>query len=334
VPGSENAAAVNSIDETLLRLLACPYDGAGLRFENGALECPRAHIFAIEHGVPVFTEHPRREPFPLNMRALPKAGTLDRARQPESIDPFVNDWIVNTNGNLYWRARGRLVRYPIPRWAFAPGNGKTLLDIGCSWGRWSIAAAHAGFHPIGLDLHLDALAAAVRVSRQLNASCKFLCAGAENLPLASRSVDFVLSYSVLQHIDKPAVLRAFQEVARVLKPGGVCMIQLPNKAGPLSLLQQLRRGFREARTGSFEMRYWSRKEILRAFAAAGLVNVRITADGFLSQNPQLRDLDLLTAAGKLIVLASSAGHKAAGALPVLTRVADSLWIEARKPATR
>ena len=79
------------------------------------------------------------------------------------------------------------------------------------------------------------------------------------------------------------------------------------------------------------MRYWSRAEILGGLADAGLVDARIRTDGFLSQNPQLSDLDLLTPAGKLIVIASYAGRKAANALPILTRVADSLWIEARAP---
>lgn len=83
----------------------------------------------------------------------------------QQIDTFVNDWIVNTNGNLYWRVRGKLPRYPIPNWRFGSGNGKVLVDIGCGWGRWSIAAAHAGFEPIGVDVHIDGLAAASRVAR-------------------------------------------------------------------------------------------------------------------------------------------------------------------------
>ncbi len=57
--------------------------------------------------------------------------------------------------------------------------------------------------------------------------------------------------------------------------------------------------------------------------------MQIHTDGFLSQNPQLSDLDLLTPAGKLVVIASYAGRKAANALPILTLAADSLWIEAQ-----
>jgi SAM-dependent methyltransferase/uncharacterized protein YbaR (Trm112 family) len=321
----------SQFNHSLLSVLACPADHSALRVESDSLLCENAHRFAIENGVPVFTAAPRRELVPRNMAPCPHRET-DGAATTEQIDPFVNDWIVNTNGNLYWRVRGRLPRYPIPRWPFPEGQRKVLVDIGCSWGRWSIAAARAGYHPIGLDVHVDALQAAGRVSRQLGVATDFLCSDADRLPFRSASVDCVFSYSVLQHIDREKVLRVFQEAARVLKPGGVCLFQLPNTFGLLSLLQQLKRGFREARPGTFEMRYWSRKSIRRGWQSAGLHGVSIRADGFFSQNPQLSDLDLLSPMGKLIILASYAGRKAADAIPILTRVADSLWIEAHAPS--
>jgi 2-polyprenyl-3-methyl-5-hydroxy-6-metoxy-1,4-benzoquinol methylase len=315
------------LGESLLRVLACPHDHTLLRVTGEAIVCEQGHRFALEHGVPVFTENPRREAVPLNLPPRPQLHAGDA--NWGAIDPFVNDWIVNTNGNLYWRVRGRLPRYPIPDWPFGSGEGKTLLDIGCSWGRWCVSAARAGFRPIGIDVHIDALAAAARILQQLDTKCQYVCGDADMLPVRSHGIDCVFSYSVLQHIDKPKVLRIFREIARVLKPGGRCLIQLPNILGPLSFAQQLKRGFREAKPETFEMRYWSRKAIRESLRGAGLCDVQIHADGFFSQNPQLSDLDLLTPAGKLVVLASYAGRKAANALPILTRVADSLWIEAR-----
>lgn len=324
-----------SLNDALLRILACPNDHTKLRVENGALVCERAHQFPFEDGIPIFAENPRREPIPLNMGPCPHPSDGPHAAaQSEQIDPFVNDWIVNTNGNLYWRARGRLPRYPIPDWPFGAGKGQVMVDIGCSWGRWSIAAARGGFVPVGTDVHVDALAAAAHVSQQLGARADFICCDAEHLPFQSGSVDFVFSYSVLQHLDKSKVRGIFQEISRALRPGGVCLIQLPNAFGLLSVVQQLKRGFREARTGTFEMRYWTHAKIRRALEQAGFSRVTIYTDGFFSQNPQLTDLDLLSPAGRLLVRASSAGRRAANALPILTRVADSLWIEARTPPPR
>jgi 2-polyprenyl-3-methyl-5-hydroxy-6-metoxy-1,4-benzoquinol methylase/uncharacterized protein YbaR (Trm112 family) len=310
----------------LISVLACPADHSDLRAHDGELLCDQGHRFAIENGIPILTDHVRREAVPQNMAPCqPLEGDI-------SIDPFVSDWLVNTNGNLYWRARGKLRRYPIPRWPFFQGNGRLLVDVGCSWGRWSIAAAKAGFRPMGVDVHIDALAAAGRVSRQMGVQADFLCAGAERLPFRSGTIDAVFSYSVLQHLDREKVAAFFDEAARVLKPGGSCLIQLPNKTGLYNILLQAKRNFADARPGTFEMRYWSRADIRSVIKKTGLEKLRIRADGFFTQNPQLSDLDLLTASGKLVVVLSHAGRWAAGVLPALTYLADSLWIAARAPS--
>jgi 2-polyprenyl-3-methyl-5-hydroxy-6-metoxy-1,4-benzoquinol methylase len=314
------------LPEQLTGILACPVDRSNLEVREEKLICEQGHIFPVEEGVPIFAEAVRREAVPRNMEP-----SLRDARQEGSIDAFVNEWLVNTNGNLYARVRGKLERYPVPQWPLPAAPGQIVLDVGCSWGRWSVAAARAGFIPIGLDVHIDALAAAGRVSRQLGVDASFVCGDVEALPLRAKTVDVVFSYSVLQHIDRVKVAHFFEEAARVLKPGGLCFVQLPNAFGAYSIVRQAKRGFRDAAPNTFEMRSWTRAGIRDAIEKAGLRNLRFRADGFLSQNPQLSDLDLLSPAGKLIVLASHAGRKAADALPLLVSFADSLWVEARSP---
>jgi ubiquinone/menaquinone biosynthesis C-methylase UbiE len=307
-------------------VLWCLEHGAELRCADGRLICQAGHAIAVERGVPVFAERPRREPRPLNMQRLPPRAA------PGMVDEFVDDWIVNTNGNLYWRARGRLRRYPIPRWpARRPnGRGETLVDIGCSWGRWTVGAARAGYAVWGVDVHLDALWAAGRVTRELGVTADFACCDAAQLPFKPASVDFVFSYSVLQHLEKQVVREVLKEIARILRPRGTCFIQLPSAVGVASLLRQARRGFREARLGTFEMRYWTREEIRRAFREAGFGGVRFSAEGFLLQNTQPEDIDLLSKAGAAAVRGSCWLRDAANRVPVLGRLADSVWIEAAK----
>ena len=310
--------------ENLTRILACPIDKGRLHKADGTLHCELGHEFRVEGEVPVFAETPRREEQPSNMAPcdVDAKGT---------VDPFVNDWIVNTNGNLYWHVRGRLPRYPFPQWPFERGDGKVFVELGCGWGRWSAAAGKAGFATLGLDVHLNAVAAAYRVSREMGHHGEFACADIEALPVHSGTVDMIFSYSVLQHLDKSKVARIFREAWRVLKPGAAMVVQLPNTFGIYNVLLQLRRGFREAKTGTFEMRYWSRRAILEAVHTAGFTDVKIRADGFFSQNPQLSDLDLLTPMGKLVVLVSHATVATANRVAPLIAFADSLWVEARKP---
>ena len=296
-----------------------------MNFQDDVLGCEQGHRFAMEQGVPVFFEGVRREALPANMAPAKLSPRV------EAIDPFVDHWLVNTHGNLYWQARGRLRRYPIPAWPHsAHGQGKMLVDVGCSWGRWSIAASRAGYQSIGVDVHLDALNAGMRVSRQVGTACDFVCASADRLPFRSGSVDFIFSYSVLQHLDRDTVRQFFREAGRVLKPQGICLVQLPNTIGPYNLIRRMRRGLLRTLPGPFEMRYWSRGQIHDAVSEAGLSQLKIRADGYFSQNPQTADLDILSAAGKLVVLTSYAGCKVASLVPFLTRFADSFWVEARK----
>jgi SAM-dependent methyltransferase len=304
--------------------LACPRDYTRLRASRGWLECERGHRFPEEEGIPVFADQVRREPVPANMEACRHTGS-------ELADPFVSDWIVNTNGNLYRRVRGKLPRHPIPAWPLEGSHRGLLADLGCGWGRWCIAAARAGLSPIGVDVHIDAVAAAARIARQLRADAAFACADAECLPLAPDSIDVVFSYSVLQHLDKEKAGRVIREAARVLRPRGICLLQLPNARGLYNLARQAGRGFRAAKPGSFEMRYWSRPEVRRMLENAGLAGVAMRADGFFTQNPQLSDLDLLSPGGKTIVLASHLLCRASRALPFLARFADSIWVQAQKP---
>ena len=92
-------------------------------------------------------------------------------KKPEELIDFIDkSWqgeIPYTSGNLYFSIQNKLTRYPIPECRLPQGNGERLLDIGCNWGRWSIAAAQKGYRPVGIDPSLDAVLAARRVSRQL-----------------------------------------------------------------------------------------------------------------------------------------------------------------------
>ena len=250
-------------------------------------------------------------------------------RKIPSIHSSAIGWSIRTETSTGKRGAGcAAILSRSGRQRTVRGNHWSISD--CSWGRWTIAAARAGFRPVGVDVHIDALAAGNRVAGQLRASAEFICADAEHLPFQPGSIDFVFSYSVLQHLEKKKVVQIFKEIFRVLRPGGICLIQLPNMFGVYSILQQLKRGFREARVGTFEMRYWTRSQIRQTIQEAGMQSLVIRADGFFSQNAQVSDMDLLSPAGRRIVLASALGRRAAAALPVLTHLADSLWIEARK----
>lgn len=311
--------------------LVCPRDKNPLVEETDRLVCPLGHRYPVVEKIPVLLCLDERPTHELHAQLTLEA-LLGRRKAPsfspgkgEGVHPFVQEAVPGTCGHLYKPLAGKLPRYPIPDLRLPPGHGQLLLDIGCNWGRWCIAAARKGYTPVGIDLHLDALVAAREVAEELGVDAAFVLADARKLPFRDSSVDVVFSYSVLQHFAKDDVRRTLAEVARVLKPGGLASIQMPNKFGIRSLYHQARRGFRRAR--NFEVRYWTIPELSRAFAEA-IGPAWITVDGYFGLGIQESDLDLLPLRFRSVVLASGFLRRLADRLPWMRYLADSLYVHA------
>jgi hypothetical protein len=117
------------------------------------------------------------------------------------------------------------------------------------------------------------------------------------------------------------------EIRRVLRPGGLAWIEMPNAHGPLNLVRRASRGFAEG--GGAEVRYWSPSELRQTFGVIG--RVELLADGFLTINPQVSDLDLLRRRHRVVVRLSERLRRASQRLPLLVGLADSLIVRVTKP---
>jgi SAM-dependent methyltransferase len=251
---------------------------------------------------------------------------VDSWSDMSAVDPFVQNEIVGTNGNLYRHLVGTLPRYPIPVLRLPEAAGEIFLDIGCNWGRWCVAAARKGYRVIGIDPSLDAILAARRVAQQLGVTAHFLVADARFLPFRAGSFEVVFSYSVLQHFSESNVELVLTQIARVLKPPGICLVQMAGRYGVRNLLIQSRRGFRAPT--KFEVRYWPPSALKRVFAdRIGAVNIAV--DGFFSLNSQPSDLDLLPWHYRLLVKISEGLRRISESQSWLVNLADSLYITAR-----
>ena len=243
------------------------------------------------------------------------------------VDPFVQERVSATCGYLYRPLQHRLTRYPIPDLRLPLGNGSRLLDIGCNWGRWSIAAARKGYEVSGIDPNPIAILAARRIANQLALNIDYRSGSGQVVPYPEASFDVVFSYSVLQHLAKDRVKATIAEINRVLKPGGLAMVQMPNWLGVRSLVHQLKRNFREAR--NFEVRYWGLRELRQVFGVIG--PSQLTVDGFFGLGIQAADLDLMPRRFRIIVRASDTLRKVARFVTPMIYVADSVYVTARKP---
>ncbi len=243
------------------------------------------------------------------------------------VHTFVQEAVAATNGLLYRRMRGRLTAYPIPHLRTPPGEGRRLLDIGCNWGRWCIAAHRHGYRPIGIDPHVTALKAAATVARQVGVEAFYVAAEAQRLPFREASFDVVFSYSVLQHLSKENVVACLRDVSRVLRPGGFTMIQMANACGMRSLYHQMRRLFRPAKR--FEVRFWTPAQLLAAFRTA-VGPAQLEAEGYLSLNAQRTDMGMLSWFGRCVVVTSDTLRVVSRWLRPMRYVADSVYVISRK----
>jgi ubiquinone/menaquinone biosynthesis C-methylase UbiE len=241
-----------------------------------------------------------------------------------AIDEFVQGEVPYTSGNLYFSVQHKLSRYPIPETRLRPSKGERLLDIGCNWGRWSIAAARKGYRPVGLDPSLDAVLAARRVARQLSADIDFVVGDARFLPFADSSFDTVFSYGVFQHFSKENTCISIDEVVRVCKQDGTTLIQMPNKYGIRQYQQHRRRGFSEGE--GFEVRYWTPAELSDLFTGR-IGPTKMTTDCYFGLSIQASDVDMLPIHFKAVVHSSEFLRKLSGVVKPLTKIADSVYLE-------
>ena len=338
------------IDQTLLSLLACPVDGLPLHVEGDRLRTLAGRSYSVVEGIPVLLppdaskdtldciragrlalEGGRNDPW-----YLEALGCSDEERKliqtlaskpDEKVDPVVNCMVAATCGNLYKHLIGRLPDYPIPQFRLQNGGGRVLLDIGCNWGRWCVAAAREGFQPLGVDPQIGALLTASRVSRKLGVKPWFVCADARAMPLREHSIDVGFSYSVLQHFSHEDVRRVLKGLSRALKPGGDSLIQMPTKIGLKGWLHRLRQGFTPPQ--GFNVRYWSLADLKTMFGAE-IGETKFSVDCFFGIGLQRADLSMMPQPFQAAIVSSEILRGVSQVLPPVTWLADSVYVHSAK----
>jgi uncharacterized protein YbaR (Trm112 family) len=205
-------------------VLCCPKDAGTLTLRSdGMLSCERGHLYPVIEGIPVLLRDDIEQTIDLARASMARAtneiGSIDQ-RNPKlyleslgvselekqiavdlarssggKVDPVVSVLISATNGIAYKHLIGCMSDYLIPEIRLPETADKVMLDVGCSWGRWSIAAARKGYRVVGVDPSLGALMAAKRVAKQMNLAIDFICADARYLPFCRNTFDVVFSYS-------------------------------------------------------------------------------------------------------------------------------------------
>jgi ubiquinone/menaquinone biosynthesis C-methylase UbiE len=147
-------------------------------------------------------------------------------------------WIYTTNTVRY--------RVELPRLLYAlriVGKVDRAIDIGAAGGYYAVNAyLHFAkrVHAIDYDARLCELLR--QELARFPERCTWQQGSILSLPVESASADLVACTQVLEHIDDE--FRAFDELTRILKPGGYLLLAVPHPPAPWPEPGHVREGYR------------------------------------------------------------------------------------------
>jgi ubiquinone/menaquinone biosynthesis C-methylase UbiE len=112
---------------------------------------------------------------------------------------------------------------------WTPDGVDRLLDAGCSWGYGTKHFKSKAGDVVGLD----PVPPAIEVARERYPDLQFVEGRLESAPFESESFDAIVACEVINHVGDERA--AFDEMWRLLRPGGVVTMALPHR-GPLTHL--------------------------------------------------------------------------------------------------
>jgi SAM-dependent methyltransferase len=209
-----------------LRCPACRHDGAlslearesdAHEVREGALRCSNCRSeFQVHRGVMELLHEPPDyivaeaaglERFAEQMRA--EGWDRERVRSLPDIE------------HGYWYVQARSMHQLVSMIPFEPGQ--RILDVGSNTCWAANRFAELGLEAVALDIataELQGLYTAEYFIDDGHVFFERVLGSMDAIPLASRSLDYVYCCEVLHHNDNASLRRTFEEIFRVLRPGG------------------------------------------------------------------------------------------------------------------
>lgn len=117
-----------------------------------------------------------------------------------------------------------------------PKNDMRLLDIGCGTGNFSLKLARQGCRVTGIDIAQNMLAQAQAKAASAGLPIEFYKMDCARMGFADNSFDTVLSMAAFEFVADAR--QAYNEMKRVVKPGGIIVIGTIQQGGAWANLYQ------------------------------------------------------------------------------------------------
>lgn len=145
-----------------------------------------------------------------------------------------------------------------------------IIDIGCSWGRFGALLSKQGLSVYGIDTFIDQSKFWVDIRKE-NKTAYFTAADVQQVPFKKGVFDGCIMIGVLEFIKEADLF--FSELKRVLKPGGVFVLQVANRDNIYTRItgQSIRKDYR---------RYYSKEEALALLGKHGFSVFNIAGEGW------------------------------------------------------
>jgi SAM-dependent methyltransferase len=118
----------------------------------------------------------------------------------------------------------------VVEWADGLPAGGFVLDIGCGVGRHLLYLGGRGFKVAGVDVSPTGVQTSQAVCAERGIAFEGHVGAMDKLPWPDATFDGAFSTSTIHHNRRADILRTLVEVRRVLKPGGLLLVDFPTTA--------------------------------------------------------------------------------------------------------
>jgi len=132
------------------------------------------------------------------------------------------------------RQRGKLISFVYRHFKNSLEN-RTIVEIATGTSVECLLFSLSGADAIGIDKSPKAIEFAQKIQSLFTRRSMLLTGDGFSLPLPSNSADLVFSQGFVEHFQKKEVRKLISEQNRILKPGGVLIIDAPNYFSPYEL---------------------------------------------------------------------------------------------------